>query len=79
METHERGVSIRRQMLSKKLPKPSSLQYLPYRNYNYSLVSKRHTSKTYCKTIFKIYEVSARSDVYELTTSLVKTDGGGGK
>ncbi|XP_064296061.1 3-hydroxy-3-methylglutaryl-coenzyme A reductase isoform X4 [Phalacrocorax carbo] len=38
METQERGVSIRRQMLSKKLPDPSSLQYLPYRNYNYSLV-----------------------------------------
>ncbi|NXA08538.1 HMDH reductase, partial [Sapayoa aenigma] len=40
METQERGVSIRRQMLSKKLPEPSSLQYLPYRNYNYSLVSE---------------------------------------
>ncbi|KAM9097516.1 3-hydroxy-3-methylglutaryl-Coenzyme A reductase isoform 1-T1 [Sarcophilus harrisii] len=38
METHERGVSIRRQMLSKKLPEPCSLQYLPYRDYNYSLV-----------------------------------------
>uniref|UniRef100_A0A8C8WH59 3-hydroxy-3-methylglutaryl-coenzyme A reductase n=1 Tax=Panthera leo TaxID=9689 RepID=A0A8C8WH59_PANLE len=36
METHERGVSIRRQLLSRKLPEPSSLQYLPYRNYNYS-------------------------------------------
>nr|KAF6440712.1 3-hydroxy-3-methylglutaryl-CoA reductase [Rousettus aegyptiacus] len=39
METHERGVSIRRQLLSKKLPEPSSLQYLPYRDYNYSLVT----------------------------------------
>ncbi|XP_044519014.1 3-hydroxy-3-methylglutaryl-Coenzyme A reductase isoform X1 [Gracilinanus agilis] len=38
METHERGVSIRRQMLSKKLPEPSSLEYLPYRDYNYSLL-----------------------------------------
>ncbi|XP_028917684.1 3-hydroxy-3-methylglutaryl-Coenzyme A reductase isoform X1 [Ornithorhynchus anatinus] len=38
METHERGVSIRRQMLSTKLPEPASLQYLPYRDYNYSLV-----------------------------------------
>ncbi|XP_045427559.1 3-hydroxy-3-methylglutaryl-Coenzyme A reductase isoform X3 [Pipistrellus kuhlii] len=38
MENHERGVSIRRQLLSKKLPEPSSLQYLPYRDYNYSLV-----------------------------------------
>uniref|UniRef100_A0A8D0HJ93 3-hydroxy-3-methylglutaryl coenzyme A reductase n=1 Tax=Sphenodon punctatus TaxID=8508 RepID=A0A8D0HJ93_SPHPU len=38
METQERGVSIRRQMLSQMLPEPSSLQYLPYRHYNYSLV-----------------------------------------
>lgn len=71
METQERGVSIRRQMLSKKLPQPSSLQYLPYRNYNYSLVSKRQTRKTHCKTIFQIH---ARSDVYKLTMSLFKTD-----
>lgn len=39
METQERGVSIRRQMLSQKLPEPSSLQRLPYKNYDYSLVS----------------------------------------
>uniref|UniRef100_A0A8B9N7M7 3-hydroxy-3-methylglutaryl-coenzyme A reductase n=1 Tax=Accipiter nisus TaxID=211598 RepID=A0A8B9N7M7_9AVES len=45
METHERGVSIRRQMLSKKLPKPSSLQYLPYRNYNYSLLGGGASSR----------------------------------
>ncbi|XP_006034688.2 3-hydroxy-3-methylglutaryl-Coenzyme A reductase isoform X1 [Alligator sinensis] len=38
METQERGVSIRRQILSQKLPEPTSLEYLPYRNYNYSLV-----------------------------------------
>lgn len=40
METQERGVSIRRQILSQKLPEPSSLHLLPYKNYNYSLVSK---------------------------------------
>ncbi|XP_042308092.1 3-hydroxy-3-methylglutaryl-Coenzyme A reductase isoform X2 [Sceloporus undulatus] len=38
METQERGVSIRRQILSQKLPEPSSLHYLPYKNYNYSLL-----------------------------------------
>lgn len=38
METQERGVSIRRQILSQKLPEPSSLHLLPYKNYNYSLV-----------------------------------------
>ncbi|XP_068104777.1 3-hydroxy-3-methylglutaryl-Coenzyme A reductase isoform X1 [Hyperolius riggenbachi] len=38
METLERGVAIRRQMLSKKLPESSALQSLPYKNYDYSLV-----------------------------------------
>uniref|UniRef100_A0ABM5FTL2 3-hydroxy-3-methylglutaryl coenzyme A reductase n=1 Tax=Pogona vitticeps TaxID=103695 RepID=A0ABM5FTL2_9SAUR len=38
METQERGVSIRRQILSQKLAEPSSLHSLPYKNYNYSLV-----------------------------------------
>ncbi|CAI9624474.1 unnamed protein product [Staurois parvus] len=38
METPERGIAIRRQMLSKKLPQSSALQNLPYKNYDYSLV-----------------------------------------
>lgn len=38
METPERGVAIRRQMLSQKLPQSSALLNLPYKNYNYSLV-----------------------------------------
>ncbi|MEE6458578.1 hypothetical protein FKM82_000349 [Ascaphus truei] len=37
MESPERGIAIRRQMLSHKLPQ-SALQKLPYKNYNYSLV-----------------------------------------
>uniref|UniRef100_A0A9L0JME1 3-hydroxy-3-methylglutaryl-coenzyme A reductase n=1 Tax=Equus asinus TaxID=9793 RepID=A0A9L0JME1_EQUAS len=45
METHERGVSIRRQLLSTKLPEPSSLQYLPYRDYNYSLLGGGASSR----------------------------------
>uniref|UniRef100_F7IAF9 3-hydroxy-3-methylglutaryl-coenzyme A reductase n=1 Tax=Callithrix jacchus TaxID=9483 RepID=F7IAF9_CALJA len=45
METHERGVSIRRQLLSKKLLEPSSLQYLPYRDYNYSLLGGGASSR----------------------------------
>lgn len=39
METQERGVFIRRQMLAQKLLEPFSLQDLPYKHYNYSLVS----------------------------------------
>uniref|UniRef100_A0A2I2YUB5 3-hydroxy-3-methylglutaryl-coenzyme A reductase n=1 Tax=Gorilla gorilla gorilla TaxID=9595 RepID=A0A2I2YUB5_GORGO len=45
METHERGVSIRRQLLSKKLSEPSSLRYLPYRDYNYSLLGGGASSR----------------------------------
>ncbi|XP_069793561.1 3-hydroxy-3-methylglutaryl-CoA reductase a isoform X2 [Narcine bancroftii] len=38
METPERGVFIRRQLLAPKLPEPTELQLLPYRDYDYSLV-----------------------------------------
>ncbi|XP_029295546.1 3-hydroxy-3-methylglutaryl-CoA reductase a [Cottoperca gobio] len=38
MEKPERGVAIRRQMLSPKLPCPSALSSLPYTNYDYSTV-----------------------------------------
>lgn len=38
MEKPERGVSIRRQMLSSKLPSPTALSLLPYAHYDYSKV-----------------------------------------
>uniref|UniRef100_A0AAR2KM38 3-hydroxy-3-methylglutaryl coenzyme A reductase n=1 Tax=Pygocentrus nattereri TaxID=42514 RepID=A0AAR2KM38_PYGNA len=38
LETPERGVAIRREMLSSKLPQPSALETLPYRDYDYSKV-----------------------------------------
>ncbi|XP_061427042.1 LOW QUALITY PROTEIN: 3-hydroxy-3-methylglutaryl-Coenzyme A reductase [Lethenteron reissneri] len=38
METPERGVHIRRQMLAQKLPESDALATLPYQNYDYSLV-----------------------------------------
>ncbi|XP_044147815.1 3-hydroxy-3-methylglutaryl-coenzyme A reductase-like isoform X1 [Bufo gargarizans] len=38
MESPERGVAIRRQMLAPKLPQSSALLNLPYKNYDYSLV-----------------------------------------
>lgn len=38
METPERGVAIRRMMLTSKLPRPSALSCLPYKNYDYSKV-----------------------------------------
>ncbi|XP_028833160.1 3-hydroxy-3-methylglutaryl-CoA reductase a [Denticeps clupeoides] len=38
METPERGVVIRRKMLSPKLSNPTDLTYLPYKDYDYSKV-----------------------------------------
>uniref|UniRef100_A0A8C4INW7 3-hydroxy-3-methylglutaryl coenzyme A reductase n=1 Tax=Dicentrarchus labrax TaxID=13489 RepID=A0A8C4INW7_DICLA len=38
MERPERGVAIRRQMISAKLPTPSALSSLPYTDYDYSKV-----------------------------------------
>ncbi|XP_022057682.1 3-hydroxy-3-methylglutaryl-coenzyme A reductase-like [Acanthochromis polyacanthus] len=38
LETPERGVAIRRQMLSPKLPIPAALACLPYKDYDYSQV-----------------------------------------
>ncbi|KAG7277977.1 hypothetical protein CRUP_020293 [Coryphaenoides rupestris] len=38
MESPERGVAIRRQMISAKLPAPAALSSLPYTDYDYSKV-----------------------------------------
>lgn len=38
MDSPERGVAIRREMLSSKLPDTSALENLPYRHYDYSKV-----------------------------------------
>ncbi|XP_022595510.1 3-hydroxy-3-methylglutaryl-coenzyme A reductase-like [Seriola dumerili] len=38
LETPERGVAVRREMLSPKLPVPSALSCLPYKDYDYSKV-----------------------------------------
>ncbi len=38
MDSPERGVAIRREMLSAKLPDTSALENLPYRHYDYSKV-----------------------------------------
>lgn len=38
LESPERGVAIRREMLSSKLPDHSALAFLPYKDYDYSKV-----------------------------------------
>lgn len=44
LETPERGVAIRREMLSPKLPINSALACLPYKDYDYSKVLAAYTS-----------------------------------
>lgn len=41
LETPERGVAIRREILSPKLPIRSALSCLPYKDYDYSQVRTR--------------------------------------
>lgn len=58
MERPERGVAIRRQMISAKLPSPTALSSLPYTDYDYSKVKWTH-SHTYANT-HKLLPVSVR-------------------
>lgn len=46
MEKPERGVAIRRQMISAKLSCPSALSSLPYMNYDYSKVTLKAIQET---------------------------------
>lgn len=39
LDTPERGVAIRRELLSPKLPVQSALTFLPYKDYDYAKVS----------------------------------------
>lgn len=48
LETPERGVAIRREILSAKLPVRSALSCLPYKDYDYSQVLAPHPSRTQC-------------------------------
>lgn len=52
LESPERGVAIRREMLSSKLPDQAALAFLPYKDYDYSKVSDKTNSKT--DTIFSL-------------------------
>lgn len=58
MERPERGVAIRRQMISVKLPSPTALSSLPYTDYDYSKVNTHldrhtHTHTKFVDSLFK--------------------------
>ncbi len=56
MERPERGVAIRRQMISAKLPFPSALSSLPYTDYDYSKVKTHtHTQDKHCNTLLPVF------------------------
>lgn len=58
MERPERGVAIRRQMISVKLPSPTALSSLPYTDYDYSKVNT-HTY-THVHTPNKMLAISGK-------------------
>ena len=39
LDNYQRGVNIRRQLISERLPDSSALKHLPYSNYDYKYVS----------------------------------------
>ena len=51
MERPERGVAIRRQMISAKLPAPAALSSLPYTDYDYSNVRTTTSSLPLCSAV----------------------------
>lgn len=70
MERPERGVAIRRQMISANLPSPTALSSLPYTDYDYSKVKTHtcvqalahtHTQQaaiSLCKTLLPLFNFS---------------------
>ncbi len=53
LETPERGVAIRREMLSPKLPVHSALAFLPYKDYDYAKVFATYISVK-CVVLFMV-------------------------
>lgn len=58
MERPERGVAIRRQIISAKLPSPTALSSLPYTDYDYSKVKTCACTLTHTHTHDKLLSVS---------------------
>lgn len=56
LENHERGVAIRRKMVSLHLPYTEALEKLPYMNYDYTYVS---TISANCHALISIYSIEA--------------------
>lgn len=62
MERPERGVAIRRQMISVKLPSPTALSSLPYTHYDYSKVSTHPPTHTHtCSEMLCVFQTHDHS------------------
>uniref|UniRef100_A0A671VF52 3-hydroxy-3-methylglutaryl-coenzyme A reductase n=1 Tax=Sparus aurata TaxID=8175 RepID=A0A671VF52_SPAAU len=77
MERPERGVAIRRQMISAKLPSPSALSSLPYTNYDYSKLGGGASSRILADSMTRgpVVRLPSACQASEVKAWLESTDG----
>uniref|UniRef100_A0A8C5G5Q4 3-hydroxy-3-methylglutaryl-coenzyme A reductase n=1 Tax=Gouania willdenowi TaxID=441366 RepID=A0A8C5G5Q4_GOUWI len=77
MEKPERGVSIRRQMISTKLPSPSALFSLPYTDYDYSKLGGGANSRILADSMTRgpVVRLPSACQAAEVKAWLETTDG----
>uniref|UniRef100_A0A8C7Z0D9 3-hydroxy-3-methylglutaryl-coenzyme A reductase n=1 Tax=Oryzias sinensis TaxID=183150 RepID=A0A8C7Z0D9_9TELE len=77
METPERGVAIRRQMISSKLPCPSALASLPYVGYDYSKLAGGASSRILADSMTRgpVVRLPSACSAAEVRAWLESTDG----
>uniref|UniRef100_A0A8C8MBB2 3-hydroxy-3-methylglutaryl-coenzyme A reductase n=1 Tax=Oncorhynchus tshawytscha TaxID=74940 RepID=A0A8C8MBB2_ONCTS len=77
METPERGVVIRREMLSSKLPSPSALACLPYKDYDYTKLSGGCSSRVLADGMTRgpVVRLPSACRAVEVKTWLETTEG----
>uniref|UniRef100_A0A667XGS5 3-hydroxy-3-methylglutaryl-coenzyme A reductase n=1 Tax=Myripristis murdjan TaxID=586833 RepID=A0A667XGS5_9TELE len=77
LESPERGVNIRREMLSSKLPVPSALACLPYKDYDYSKLSGGCSSRVLADGMTRgpVVRLPSACRAAEVKTWLESSDG----
>uniref|UniRef100_A0A8C4ITM0 3-hydroxy-3-methylglutaryl-coenzyme A reductase n=1 Tax=Dicentrarchus labrax TaxID=13489 RepID=A0A8C4ITM0_DICLA len=77
MERPERGVAIRRQMISAKLPTPSALSSLPYTDYDYSKLGGGASSRILADSMTRgpVVRLPSACQAAEVKAWLESTDG----
>uniref|UniRef100_A0A7N6BZA3 3-hydroxy-3-methylglutaryl-coenzyme A reductase n=1 Tax=Anabas testudineus TaxID=64144 RepID=A0A7N6BZA3_ANATE len=77
MESPERGVAIRRQIISAKLPSPSALSSLPYTHYDYSKLGGGARSRILADSMTRgpVVRLPSACQAAEVKAWLESTDG----